>query len=308
MPLRRAVPAAVGSVPLVTELTVVVCSLVGLNLWRRVVTALQPSLLATIPERTVLPVGPLLVGGVLLAGVVCYGAGYAVLRGIDVGLRPPAAADRRTLGLAVGVPLGMVALTKTVAVFTGVPYNAFTTSAYSAGTPVTAVPSLLGPGLLVGALSLTVVCQVLVQGTFARVVDGRRAALLTTVFAAVVLTSSTGGLTAFPDRGKLALATVFVVTLALALYAVDEVDREWLQYLAYLPVSAVLGLVVLSWANATDSLAELLFGATHAAVLGLAATGYERTDSLVVPAAAYLTVLLANEVVVVLFEAGMQSW
>jgi len=307
MSLRRAMPA-VGSVPVVTELTAVVCSLVGLHLWRRVVTALQPRLLAALPGGTAVPVGPLLVGGVLLAGVVCYGVGYAGFRGIDVGLRPPTAADRRSLGLAVVGPLGLVALTKTVATFTSVPYNALTTSAYSAGTPVGAVLSLLGPGLLVGALSLTIVCQVLVQGTFARIVDGRRAALLTTIFAAVVLTSSTGGLTAFPDRGKLALAAVFVVTLALALYAVDEVDREWVQYLAYVPVSAVLGLVVLSWAGATGSLAELLFGATHVAVLGLAATGYERTDSLVVPAAAYLTSLLANEVVVVLFEAGMRSW
>jgi hypothetical protein len=301
-------PAPLASVPVVAELAVVVCALVVLHLWRRVVTALQPRLLATVPDGTVAPVGSVLVGGVLLAGVVAFGGVYARLRDIDAGLRPPTGTSWRLPALASLLPPTLVALTKAVGVATGVPYSTLTMSAYGAGVPAAAVLSLLGPGLLVGALSLTVVCQVLVQGTFARVVDGRRAALLTTVLGAVVLTSSTGGLTPVPDRGKLALAAVFVVTLALALYAVDEVAREWLQYLAYLPVSAVLGLVVLSWAGATDSIAELLFGTTHVAVLGLAAVGRERTDSLVVPAVAYLSLLLADEAVVVLFEAGTWSW
>ncbi len=299
-------PAAVGSVPVVAELVVVVCLLLGLHLWRRAVTALQPTLVAAVPEGTAAPVGSLLIGGVLLAGVVAFAAVYATLRGIEVGVRP--SADRRTLGLALAVPPALVAVTKLVGVLTGVPYNALTMSAYGADAPVAAVLSFLGPGLLVGALSLTVVCQVLVQGTFARVVERGRAALLTTVLAAVVLTSSTGGLTAFPDRGKLAVAVGFVLALALALYAVDEVDREWVQYLAYLPVSAVVALVIVSWVAATGSVAELLFGATHVAVLALAAAGYARTDSLVVPAVAYLSLLLSEETVVLLFEAGMRSW
>ncbi|WP_251330076.1 hypothetical protein [Haloplanus pelagicus] len=293
--------------PLALELAVLVLALAGAHLWRRGATALLPILSRAVRVDGLVTRG-LLAGALLLAGLVLYVGVYALLRDIDVGLSVPSGRDRRSLGLALAVPPLLVGLTKLVGDLTGVPYNGLTMSAYGVGTPVPAVLASLVPGLLVGACSLTVVCQVLVQGTFARVVDGRRAAFLTTVLTAVVLSRSTGGLSAFPARGKLALAAAFVLSLGLALYAVEAVERDGVRYLAYLPVTAVLGLVVVSLIAATESVAELLFGATHVAVLGLAATSYERTHSLLVPAVAYLSLLLAEETVVLLFEAGMRSW
>jgi len=306
MSLRSAAPG-LGDHPLATELAAVVLALLGVHLWRRVATMLQPAVSNAVPVDG-LVADSLLAGAVLVGGLVAYVGAYAALRGVDVRLAPPSAGDRRRLGFALLLPPGLVACTKAVGDATGVPYNALTASAWGAGTPATTFLALLGPAVLVGACSLTVVCHLLVQGTFERVVDGRRAAVLTTVLAAVVLTGAPGGLTAFPQPGKLALAVAFVVALGIALYAVENVDRDALAYLAYLPVTAVLGLVIIAWAADTGSVAELLYGATQVAVLWVAATGYDRTDSLLLPAAAYGSLLLSQEAVVYLFEAGLQSW
>jgi hypothetical protein len=43
-------------------------------------------------------------------------------------------------------------------------------------------------------------------------------------------------------------------------------------------------------------------------VLGIAAYTYTETESLLVAALAYASLFLANRVVVVVFEAGMQNW
>jgi hypothetical protein len=303
----RSVPDVLRSThPVVAELAVVVALLFGVALWRRVVTALTPTVLTAVPNHDLFVAGAVS-GGILVAGLAVFAGVYAALRGVAVGLSLPDAADGRLLAPALVVPASLVGLTKLVGVATGVPYNALTKSAYLSPDPGTVLP-LLGLGLLVGVPSLVLVCQVLVQGTFERVVDGSHAVVLTTVLTGVVLTGSAGGLTAFPDRGKLALAVAVVVALALALYAADHVDREWIQYAAYLPISALAGLVVVSWVATTGSAAELLFGVALVATLGLAAHGYERTDSLLVPALSYLSLLLASETVVFAFEAGMKSW
>ncbi|GAB3318770.1 hypothetical protein [Haloplanus salinarum] len=303
MSLRSATPWF-GDHPLATELAAVVLALLGVHLWRRIVTVLGPAVSNAVPVGGD---GPL-TGALLPAGLVAYAGAYAALRGVDVGLALPTGRDRRRLALALLLPPGLVACTKLVGDATGVPYNALTTSAWSAGTPATTFLALLGPGVVVGACSLTVVCQLLVQGTFERVVDGRRAAVLTTVLAAVVLTGAPAGLTAFPRPGKLALAVTFVGTLWLALHAAESVDSDALAFLAYLPLTAVLGLVVVSWVAATDSVAVLLYGTTQVAVLWTAADGYDRTDSLLLPAVAYGALLLSQEAVVFLLEAGMRSW
>ncbi|MFB6102205.1 MAG: hypothetical protein ABEJ73_06525 [Haloplanus sp.] len=308
MSLRSAMPASIRSRPLVAEIGVVVGLLAGISVWRRVLTALQPRLVEAVPDGMGDPVGGFLVGGAFLVGLVLYAGVYARLRGVAVGLSLPSSADRRHLGMAAVVPLGLVALTKLAGVLTGVPYNALTMSAYGADTPPTAFLSLVGPGLVVAAICLAIVCQVLVQGTFQRVAGGRSAIALTTALTAVVLTSATGGVTPTPHWGKLLGAVAFVCSLGVALYAIDHVDRGWMQYLAYVPVTSVVGLVVISWIAETGTVAELLFGATHVAVLALAAAGYERTESLLVPAVAYLSLLVGNEAVVFVFEAGMQSW
>lgn len=74
------------------------------------------------------------------------------------------------------------------------------------------------------------------------------------------------------------------------------------------PAALFAALVVLSGVAAVGSVAGGLFALTHLAVLGLAAATYERTGSVAVPAVAYATLLLANRLVVFLFEAGLQSW
>jgi hypothetical protein len=303
MAFRSTAPGLGSEHPLAAEFAVVVLALLGVHLWWRVVTALQPAVSSAVPIDS-----PAIGGPVAGAGLVAYVGAYAALRGVDVGAVLPSGRNRWVLGPALLCPPALVVCTKLVGDATGVPYNALTMSAWSPGVSVVTFLSVVGPGVLVGACSLTVVCQPLVQGTFDRVADGGRAATLTTALAAVVLTSSTGALTAFPRPGKLALAGTVVVTLGIALYAVDNVERDAVAYLAYLPLTATLGLVVVAWAAETGSVAELLYGATHVAVLWTAAAGYRRSDSLLVPAVAYCTLLLSQEAVVFLFEAGMRSW
>jgi hypothetical protein len=306
---HRRLPGLTGDTPrIVTELTAVVVFIAVLALWRHLVTAVQPRLLAVLPDDAPAVAGLLLVGGVLVGGLCCLAAAYATARRLDVSVIGRVGTAGRALVVAAVAPPVLVGTTKLVGDLTGVRYNALTMSSYAAGTPVSAFLSLSLPGLFLGALSLVIVCQVIVQSSFDRVVDGRTAAALTTAFGAVVLSSSTRGLTAFPDRGKLGFAVGFVLALGLACSAADSVDRKWVEYLAYLPVSALVALVAVSWIATTDTAAQLLFDVAHVAVLGLAAAGYDRTDSLLVPAVAYLSVLAADQTVVFVFEAGMRSW
>jgi len=86
------------------------------------------------------------------------------------------------------------------------------------------------------------------------------------------------------------------------------VSSDRLRYLTYAPVLLVTAVIVLSGVAEIESVAGGLFVTTHLAVLGIAAYAYERTNSVLVPALAYTSLLLANTTVMFVFEAGMQSW
>lgn len=308
MSIRTPTPAAIRSnSPVAVEFGVVAAALVAVYLWADVLAAPLSTAVESLPGVDGIVLVGLVTGVAIVGGLVAFAGVYAAIRGIDVGLALPGAGDWRLTALAAVTPVAAVALTKFVGVLTGVPYNSLTMTAYAGGT---ATPFLVitGLGLLVGVPGLVVVCQVLVQGSFERTVGSDAAVVLTTLVAGFVATSNTGGLTAVPDPGTLAGAVLFVPALGLAAYATASVDREWLRYLTYLPAVAFVALVVLSGIAAVDSVAGGLFAATHVGVLGFAAYSYDRTDSLAVPALAYLSLLLADEAVVFLFEAGMQSW
>lgn len=293
---RRARPFAV-------EFGLVTAVLIGLSLWRHLVGVVRPT--ASLPGGVV---GSLVSGGLLLLGVLVITGAYATVRDVDPGLTLPAASDWPAVALAVLAPPGLVALTKLVGVATGVPYNALTKTAVAADPPLRPVVFVAGLTLLVGVPVLAAVCQVLVQGSVERIVDGDAAVVLTTLATGFVMVDTTGRLATVPDRGKLAGAVVFVLLLGVALVVDARVDRDWLRWLAAVPVVAFAALVVVAGVASVDSVAGGLFAATQLATLGVAAYAYDRTRSLPVPALAYATYLLATRAVVVGFEAGMQSW
>lgn len=307
MSLQFATRSVTGRVrPVAVEFGRVTAVLIGLYLWRRFVAGALSVVGAPLAGGAF--AGSLVSGGLLLLGIFLFTGAYAAVRDIDPGLSVPTGADVPAVGLAVLTPLALVALTKLVGVATGIPYNALTKTAVSADPPLLPLAFLAGLSLVVGVPAVTAVCQVLVQGSLQRVVDGDTAVALTTFVTGFVMVDTTGGLATVPDRGKLAGAVVFVLLLGGALAVDARTDRDRVGWLAAVPVVAFVGAVVLAGVASIDSVAGGLFAATQLAVLGVGAYTYDRTDSLLVPALAYATYLLANRAVVVGFEAGMQSW
>ncbi|WP_338739589.1 hypothetical protein [Haloplanus salilacus] len=286
--------------PAATEFVVVAAVLVVLYLWQRLLR------LASSVAFGSLPVAGGVSGALFLAGVVAIIGGYARVRHVDCGLRPPTAGDLPWIGVAAGSPLGLVTLTALVSRATGVRYGSLTGTAVAADPPLVPVVTVAGLGLLVGIPSLVVVCQVLVQGSFARVVDGDAVVVPTTAVTGFVTVSDTGGLAAIPGLGRLGGVVVFAVLLGGAALANERIDphRRGLRVLAYLPVAALVALAVGSGVAGLGSVAAGLFAATQFVTLGVAAYAYARTGSLLVPAFAYAALLSANRVVVVAFEAG----
>jgi len=287
------------------EFAIVTVALVGLYLWQHLVAGAL-SLLGSPPGGVF--VGGIVSGGLLLLGIVLFTGAYVSVRGVDPGLGLPTTADAPAVALAVLVPAGLVALTKLVGVATGVPYNALTKTAVAADSRLRPILLVATLGLLVGVPALVAICQVLVQGSFDRVVAGDAAVVLTALVTGFVMVSTTGGLATIPDRGKLGGTVLFALLLGGALVADDRFDRDWLRSLAAAPAVGFVALVVLSGVAGVDTVAGGLFASTQLATLGVAAYTYDRTASLPVPALAYASLLLANRAVVVVFEAGMQSW
>lgn len=290
------------------EFAVVTVGLVGLYLWREAVTVAHPSLAGVIPQFEGLLVDGLVSGGVFVAGVGLSAAAYASYRGADAGVALPARSALPSVALAVVVPVLLVGLTKLVGALTGVPYNSLTMTAYAADASVWPVVAVAGLGLLVAVPTLVLVCQVFVQGSFRQVVEGDVAIVATTLLAGFAMVSDTGGLDAVPDEGKLAGTALFAIALGFGLYGRELFESERLRYLAYAPLALVAALVLLSVVAEIESVAGGLFVATHVVTLGVAAYTFDRTDSLLVPALAYLCLMLSNRTVVFVFEAGMQSW
>jgi len=290
------------------ELALVVVVLAGFALWRAAVATAATPLLDVVPFVRGLRVEALLTGGLFLGGLVLFAGGYAARRDIGVGLTLPSVDDRRLVVAALVLPAALLGVTKLVGTLTGVPFNALAMRSVAADAPMVPVVVVTGLGVLVGVPATVATCQVVVQGSLRRAVDGDAAVVLTTLVTAFLLTSGRGGPSPVPDRGKLAGAALLVVALALALVAADRVSRPWLRFLAALPVVLLVALVALSSIAAVETVAGALFAATHVLVFGLAAYGYERTGSLLVPALAYLSASLASPAIVLLFEAGMRSW
>ncbi|MFB6123197.1 MAG: hypothetical protein ABEJ78_07035 [Haloferacaceae archaeon] len=123
--------------------------------------------------------------------------------GADV-VRPITVECGFVVGLAALAPPLLVGVTKLVGVATGVTYSSHLLAHYRAGTALTPILLVVGLGALVAVPSLVLTCQLLVQGSFRRVVGGRRAVVVTTLVTGFAMTSDTGGLTPVPDPGKLA--------------------------------------------------------------------------------------------------------
>lgn len=292
--------------PLATEFGVIVVVTIALYFLQNVALDVASRVLDVVGFSGGLLASGLFLGGAMVAGSAALTAAYAKRREVEVGLGLPTAEDVPSVALAATLPAGLVGLTKLVCDLTGTRYGSLTQTAYASNAPLEPVLVVTGLGLFVGVPCYLLVCQVVIQGSFRRVVGGDAAVVLTTALAGFLLVeSAAGGLSPSPDRGRLVGAALFGLAVALALYAAENVDRRWLRNLSYLPAILFVVLTAASGVVGIGSVAGGLFVVVQIAVLGLAAVTYERTDSLLVPALAYLSLLLTGDAVVFLFEAGM---
>ncbi|MFB6255642.1 MAG: hypothetical protein ABEH58_02775 [Haloplanus sp.] len=306
MSLHTDLRSTLPDTSIAVEFGVLTATLVCLTLWTRLVGRTISAIVAPTVDGGLLATS--LVSGLLsLAGLLLFAGAYVRLRDGNTGWRLPAADDLPTVVAAALTPLLLVAVTKLVGVATGVPYTDLMRTAIAADAPLEPILLVAGLALLVGVPPLVVICQLLVQGSVVRVVNGDAAVVLTALVAGFLLVSDTGGLATRPGRGRLAGVVAFAVLLGVAAFADARTDRTSLRYAAIAPVPAFAVLVVLSGVAGVDTLAGGLFTLAHLATLAVAAAAYERTDSLPVPAVAYASLLLANQVVVVL-ETGLGGW
>lgn len=293
--------------PLVIEFALISGLLVGLYLWQRLVRTVLPDTFGMLPVDGLL-VNGLLTGGLLVGGLAVFAAGYTSSRGIPVGRLLPATSDWRLVAAAGLVPVALAGLTKLVGDLTGVPYNSLTMTAVAANPPLRPVLLVIGLGILFGVPALVIVCQMVIQGSLDRAVSSDAAIALTALVTGFVLLGDAGGLSATPELGRVIAFALFTVLVGVSVSATDRFESDRIRLLASLPMLVVLAVIVFSVITEIGSIAGALFVATHLTVLGLAAYTYERTDSLAVPALAYTSLLVANRFIVVVFEAGMQSW
>ena len=294
--------------PLATEFALAITVLVGFYLWQRAVPTVPSPMYDAVPFSGSLLVDGFVRSGLVLAGLCLLAGAYVSLRNIEVRTGFPSSDDLSLAGAALVLPVVLVGLTKVVGGLTGVLYGSLTLTAVAVDASVEPFLVVTGLGLFVGVPGFLLTCQVVLQGSFRNVVDGKAAAVLTTAVAGFLLTGGSGSPSPFPELGKLVGAVLFVLAVGVALSVPQRTSRRWLRFLAWAPAVVLVVISVFSGIAAVESVAGGLFVTTQIVVLGLAAYTYERTETLLVPALAYLSLTLTSSVVVFVFEAGMQSW
>lgn len=286
----------------------VVAILIGIYLWHRAMRVVTDPVLATLDSLSALGgllVGGILTGGVFVGGLAVFAKAYTTSREISVGTVLPSNADPVVVGLAGATPAALVVATKLVGTLTGVTYQSLTMTYYGSDGPLRSVVAVIGLELVVAVPTLVLICQILVQGSLRQTLGGERAVAVTTLVTGVLVGSDVGGLATNPEPGRLVGAILFVLVLGVALYAAENVERGALRYLAYAPAMLFVAVVVISGITRIESAAGGLFALTHFVALGIAAYAYERSGSLFAPALAYLSLLLANDAVVLVLESGL---
>lgn len=299
--------------PLTTELAAVVAVLLAVSLWEHLARefvlpgvgfgpggygyAVIDSLLLT----------SVVTGGILLVGVAAIAGVYVTVRDVEVGGARPTGRVPTVVGAALA-PVALVALTKLVAAVSGTTYGALFQRSYGDPATVELFATTVVLMMVVVVPLLLLVCQVVVQGGLRRAVDGDAAVLLTTLVAGFLLVDATGGLAMLPEPGRVVGTVLFVLAVTAAAYGWERFDRRWLRYLSLVPVALLVGASVVSGVAAVETVPAVLFVGVKVGVLGVAASAYERTESLLAPALTYAAFLATSEAVVFFLEAGVQHW
>ncbi|WP_436908248.1 hypothetical protein [Halosimplex marinum] len=297
---------AVGRRAVAVELAVVVAALVALAAYVNLTDAAVRPVRDVVAASTGIDrhlVRAAAQGSLVLGGVGGVAAWFAAARDVSLPLSVPDREAGSLLGAAAvgaavlaAVPLVPAALTYGV----GVDHL----SAALANAPANlADRTLVSVAVFVSGMAL--LYQGLVQGAFGRVLGRERAAAATALASAYFATPrfvsapaavrSGPWLHVTPERA--AVAALFVLGLAVAVYADRRVDDRRARAAALLPVALAVALAALSVGRGIDGPLELLTPAARVALVGVAAYAYVGTRSLLAPALAYLSYALASVVV-----------
>lgn len=301
--------------PLAVELGIVIVVLVVVHLWQQLARSVGHSVSGILPS--IAAFGGLLVIGMATTGLFLVGLGvvagtYATLRDIDIGLTLPGQSDIRLIGMAGLLPIVLVGGTKIVGTATGVTYSSLVGMGVGdkfASNPTVSMllfVAIHGPALLGMVVSLVLICQVFVQESFNRVLDGDSAVVVTVLVTGYLIDEFMAGSVDWaPDKDKLLGALLFIAVVGVVLWETEHVTSQRLRYLAALPVALFVVLVLVSGLLGIESIAEGCFILTHFVILGIAAYTYERSNSVLVPALSYLSFALASLTIIIGLEAGV---
>ncbi|WP_459192594.1 hypothetical protein [Halosimplex sp. J119] len=237
-----------------------------------------------------------------VGGLSALAVAYTSVREVDLGLSMPDREDAPLVALAAAVPAVLAA-----------GFSAATLAASNVSLADIAAADL-GAGALFGFLPTSFAVEVLalaavsallyhglVQESLARVADADIAVLATTLVVGVLLREP--ALLGFRERPLwftfseegVAMAVLFVAALAAVAYATNFLKGSSLRWLAVLPPVLALALAAVWTVNGASTPLELVYNGLEVAVLGLAAYAYDRTESLVTPAVAYLSFAVVDQ-------------
>lgn len=246
----------------------------------------------------------LLVRSVLvLVGMGVLATSYASWRGYSLPVSIPNRTDGWLIGAAVAgtavlavLPFGLFALRMGVGV-------SHVTSTVADLGGVFLNRTLIRTALFVSGM--VILYHGLVQGGLQRVLSDERdlVVVVTTLLGGYLVTPTTltygtfaNGPWLFLWGTRAVVAVLFVLALAVAVYADERSDDDRVRALALLPVLVTLALAALVLTLAAETPRGALVVMTRVAVVGVAAYVYDRTASLLSPTLVYATFAVVSAV------------
>ncbi|WP_415380923.1 hypothetical protein [Halosimplex sp. TS25] len=240
-------------------------------------------------------------GVLAIGGLGALAAAYVTVREVDLSLSLPEREHGPLVAIAALVPAVLAVGSNVAAVVAAPEFSVGDFAVAALNGPFGYLPGdyLVDPLVLVTLTAL--LYHGLVQASLARVVDGDIAVLATTLVAGILLREPhsmqfrNGPLWFTFSTEGVSMAVLFVITIAVIAHATDQFEDSRLRWLAFVPAVLALAYVAMWTTTTASSALDHVHTASGVVVIATAAYAYDRTDSLLVPAVAYLSFAVVDE-------------
>ncbi|QLH77852.1 hypothetical protein HZS55_11325 [Halosimplex rubrum] len=288
--------------PLARETTVAVVAFGAFTLWiqalwwvaYRATSALGPTAFVS-GDLAELAATALSNRAVLLVGIAAFALVHGRLRGQPVGVSLPGRSDVPTVATAALVPVAGVAAITVLASTQGTTLAVLEGTYYAQNTGPLLPATLTLLTVLVGLPAYVLVAHEIVQRPLSAAGRPWAAVAVTTLFVGTIGPRELVG-TGLPMRAVVVFL-VLAASVALPAVAAHTFEYEWLPLLCGIPLALFVGGVLVGFAGQTDGVADGALALVGLAVVAVAAYGYERTGSVVVPAVAYVAFVVSSDAV-----------